>query len=67
MKYQPGLSNDTKPLPCSTRNRAKCPSKVILASNVTPNITKSEDSVSTVHLESMGLTEDELYVIWRLS
>ena len=49
----------------------RCFSKVILASNVTPNITSCS---AQFHLDSMGLTEDELCAItnlesrvWRLS
>ena len=46
----------------------RCFSNVILASKVTPNITRSADSFSTVpSIESIGLAEDELCVTWRLS
>ena len=69
MKYLPGLSHDTKPLSwaAALETERRCFSQVILASNVTPNITRSEDSLAQFHLESMGLTEEELCVTWRLS
>ena len=48
MEHSPGLRQDTKSLKSCSRNRAKMLSKVSLEPNVTPNITRSSDSFSTV-------------------
>ena len=48
MKYLPGLPQDTMPLRSCSENRAKMLLKSILESIVTPNITRSSDSFSTV-------------------
>ena len=48
MKYLQGLSHDTKPLSCSMGNRDKVLLKGQLSINVTPNMTRSADSFSTV-------------------
>ena len=66
MKYLPGqsgLSHDTKPLSCSTGNRAKMLPKGHLSTkhySQGPNITRSADSFSTVPSRVMGLTEDKM-------
>ena len=48
MEHSPGLLQDTKSLRSGSGNRAKVLLKVILELNVTPNITRSLDSLSTV-------------------
>ena len=48
MEYLPGLPQDTKPLRCCSGNRAKMLLESPLGSNVTPKITRSSDSFSTV-------------------
>ena len=66
MKYLPGLSHDTKPLRCSTGNRAK----VLLKGHPSIKRHPQYNKVSRLlqfHPESMGLTGDELCATWRLS
>ena len=48
MKYSAGLSQDTKPLRSCSGDRAKMLLKVILESNVNPNISRSIDFYSAV-------------------
>ena len=50
MEQSPGLPQDTKSLPklCEAALERRCFSKVIVESNVTPKITRSSDSFSTV-------------------
>ena len=66
MKYLPGLAHKTKPLICTFGNSERCISNVILASNVTPNITRSADSFSTVPSRVNGGLGDELCSTWKL-
>ena len=69
MKYLPGLSHNAKPLSCNTGNRAKVFLKGHLSIKGYPQYNKvsQQNSSAHFHLESMGLTEDELCVTWRLS
>ena len=48
MEYSPGLPHDNKSLRNCSGNRVKMILKCILESNVTPNISRSSDSFSTV-------------------
>ena len=48
MEYLPGVLQDTKPLRSCSENEWRYFSKVILESNVTPNMTRLSDSFSTV-------------------
>ena len=48
MEHFPGLPQDSKPLRSALETERRCFSKVILESNVTPNITRPTDSFSTV-------------------
>ena len=47
--------------------KQRCFSKISLESNVTPNITRSSDSFSTVPPIVNGVTGDALRMTWRLS
>ena len=50
IEHSPGLPRETKSLRSSSRTERKCFSNVILELKVTPNITRSSDSFSTVQI-----------------